>query len=68
MLLAFGIKLSIDNDFGGDITFEAKTPELAEHYERDYSAMPLPSFDAASAPRFLLSGEAAKRIFLSYLE
>jgi hypothetical protein len=24
--------------------------------------------DDASAPRFLLSGEAAKRIFLSYLE
>lgn len=68
VLLAFGIKLSIDNDFGGDITFEAKTAELAEHYERDHGAMPLPSFDDASAPRFLLSGEAAKRIFLSYLE
>ena len=66
VLMAFGIKLSIDNDFGGDITFEAKTPELACHYERDFSAMPLPSFDG-EAPRYLISGEAAKRIFLSYL-
>lgn len=68
VLLAFGIKLSIDNDFGGDVTFEAKTQELAEHYERDFGATPLPSFDDNSAPRFLLCGESAKRIFLSYLE
>lgn len=67
VLMAFGIKLSIDNDFGGDITFEAKTPELERHYVRDFGAVPLPAFGDGSAPRYLISGEAAKRIFLSYL-
>ncbi len=67
VLMAFGIKLSIDHDFGGDIIFEAKTPELARHYERDFGALPLPAFDTDEAPRYLISGEAAKRIFLSYL-
>ncbi len=67
VLMAFGIKLSIDHDFGGDIIFEAKTPELARHYEQDFGALPLPAFDTDEAPRYLISGEAAKRIFLSYL-
>lgn len=67
VLMAFGIKLSIDCDFGGDITFEAKTPELAHHYVRDFGAVPLPMFGGGEAPRYLISGEAAKRIFLSYL-
>ena len=67
VLMAFGIKLSIDHDFGGDIMFEAKTPELARHYERDFGALPLPAFDADQPPRYLITGESAKRIFLSYL-
>ncbi len=67
VLMAFGIKLSIDYDFGGDIIFEAKTPELARHYERDFGALPLPAFDTDEPPRYLISGESAKRIFLSYL-
>ena len=28
--IAYGIKLSIDHDCGGTVTFEAKLPELAE--------------------------------------
>lgn len=66
-LIAFGIKLSVDYDFGGDITFEAKTTTLAEHYEKDFGAIQLPSFDKNSAPRFLLSGKAAQVIFSTYL-
>lgn len=65
--MAFGIKLSIDNDLGGDITFEAKTPELERHYVRDFGALPLPPLGAGKAPRCLITGEAAKRIFVSYL-
>lgn len=30
VLIAYGIKLSIDHDCGGTVTFEAKVPELAE--------------------------------------
>lgn len=67
VLMAFGIKLSIDNDLGGDITFEAKTPELEHHYVRDFGALPLPPLGAGEAPRCLITGEAAKRIFVSYL-
>ena len=67
VLIAYGIKLSIDHGFGGDVVLEAKTSELAEHYSRDYGAVRLPSL-TSSAPRYLIADEAAKRIFFSYLE
>ena len=66
VLIAYGIKLSIDHGCGGTVTFEAKVPELAEHYVRDYGACPLPSF--GGAPRYELSGEAAMNIFVTYLK
>ena len=66
LLIAFGIKLSVDNGFGGDVVLEAKTTKLAEHYAKDFGAVKLPSF--SSAPRFIIADEAAKRIFFSYLE
>ena len=67
LLIAFGIKLSVDNGFGGDVVLEAKTTKLAEHYAKDFGAVKLPSFSSA-APRFIIADEAAKRIFFSYLE
>ena len=67
VLIAFGIKLSVDHGFGGDVVLEAKTSELAAHYEKDFGAVQLPVFSSA-APRFLIADEAAKRIFFSYLE
>lgn len=66
MLIAFGIKLSIDNGFAGDIVLEAKKSRLARHYEQDFGAVALPSF--GSAPRYLITDEAAKRVFFSYLK
>lgn len=66
-LIAFGIKLSVDNGFGGDVVLEAKTTKLAEHYAKDFGAVKLPSLSSA-APRFIIADEAAKRIFFSYLE
>ncbi len=66
VLIAYGIKLSIDHECGGTVTFEAKVPELAEHYVEDYGASPLPSF--GGAPRYELSGEAAMNIFVTYLK
>jgi hypothetical protein len=66
MLIAYGIKLSIDHGFAGDVILEAKTTELAQHYERDFHAVRLPAFQS-SAPRYLIADEAAKQIFFTYL-
>lgn len=66
LMIAYGIKLSIDNGFAGDVVLEAKTTDLARHYERDFGAVPLPIF-GSSAPRYLIADEAAKRIFFTYL-
>ena len=66
VMIAYGIKLSIDNGFAGDVVLEAKTTALAKHYERDFGAVRLPSFHSG-IPRFLIADEAAKRIFFTYL-
>ncbi len=67
LLIAYGIKISIDNGLRGDVVLEAKTSELAKHYVEDFGAVKLPAFEA-SAPRFIIADEAAKRIFFSYLK
>ena len=66
LLIAYGIKLSIDNGLTGDVVLEAKTTSLAKHYEEDFGAILLPTFQS-SAPRCLIADEAAKRIFFTYL-
>jgi len=43
LLIAFGIKYSIDHGCRGDIVFDAKTDELARHYESDFHAIRIPS-------------------------
>ena len=66
LMVAYGIKLSIDNGLAGDVVLEAKTTALAKHYERDFGAVRLLMFQS-SAPRYLIADEAAKRIFFAYL-
>lgn len=67
--IAFGIKLSIDHGFNGDVTLSAKTPELARHYELDYGAIRLPRGSRTdAAPRYLICDETAQSIFELYLE
>lgn len=66
LMITYGIKLSIDNGLAGDVVLEAKTTALAKHYERDFGAVRLPTFQS-SAPRYLIADEAAKRIFFTYL-
>ncbi len=66
LMIAYGIKLSIDHGFAGDVVLEAKTTSLAKHYEKDFGAVRLPVF-GSSAPRYLIADEAAKRIFFTYL-
>jgi len=67
LLIAYGIKLSIDNGFGGDVVLRAKTKELEEHYIRDFGAVRLPAMDTF-APRLMIADEAAKELFFRYLE
>lgn len=66
LLIAYGIKLSIDHGFDGDVMLRAKTTELENHYIKDFGAIRLPAYDS-SAARFLIADEAAKRIFYRYL-
>lgn len=66
LMIAYGIRLSIDNGFAGDVVLEAKATELARHYEMDFSAVRLPIF-SSSASRYLIADEAAKQIFFTYL-
>ena len=68
VLIAYGIKLSVDAGFNGDVTLDAKTPELARHYERDFGALLIPGRERGAAPRYLICDEAARDIFVSYLE
>ena len=66
LMVAYGIKLSIDSGLTGDVVLEAKTTSLAKHYEEDFGAVLLPTFQS-SAPRYLIADEAAKRVFFTYL-
>lgn len=67
-LIAFGIKLSVDAGFNGDVTLDAKTPELAAHYMTAYGAVSIPSRHSSAAPRYLICDAAAQEIFTLYLE
>lgn len=67
--IAFGIKLSIDHGFNGDVTFFAKNPELAEHYEKDYGAIRVPGRGQTNmAPRYLICDDMAQSLFELYLK
>ena len=67
-MVAYGIKLSVDAGFNGDVTLDAKTSELARHYERDFGAFRVPGRTRDAAPRYLICDEAAQAIFTDYLE
>ena len=67
-MVAFGIKVSVDAGFNGDVILDAKTPELAKHYEHDFGAIRIPSREKDSAPRYLICDEVAQEIFSSHLK
>lgn len=67
VLIAFGIKYSIDNGCRGDIVFDAKTDELAKHYAEDFGAKRIPSISSGGPKRFMLADEAAWLLFSKYL-
>ncbi len=66
VMLAFGIKFSIDSGCRGDILFEAKTDELAEHYARDFRARLVAGLPGGPK-RFMLADEDAWRLFSKFL-
>ncbi len=68
VMIAFGIKYSIDAGYRGDVVFDAKTDELARHYTRDYGAKPIPSAVSGGPKRFVLADEDAWNLFSKYLE
>lgn len=67
VLIAFGIKYSIDNGCRGDVVFEAKTDELAKHYAEDFGAKRIPSVSSGGPKRFMLADEDAWALFSKYL-
>ena len=66
VMLAFGIKFSIDNGCRGDVLFEAKTEELARHYAEDFHAKPVMA-SADGPKRFMLADEDAWNLFSRFL-
>ena len=68
LLIAFGIKYSIDHGCRGDVVFEAKTDALARHYEQDFHATRIPSERMDGPKRYMLVDEDAWRLFSKYLK
>lgn len=67
LLMAFGIKLSINLGGNGDILFEAKTDALKEHYIQDFGAIPVGTPQSSGPARLLICDESAAQIFTKYL-
>ena len=63
VMIAFGIKYSIDAGCRGDVVFDAKTDELARHY-----AKLIPSAASGGPKRFMLADEDAWKLFSKYLD
>lgn len=68
LLIAYGIKYSIDHGCRGDVVFDAKTDELARHYESDFHARRIPSVESGGPKRYMLADEDAWRLFSKYLK
>ena len=67
LLIAYGIKFSIDHGCRGDVVFEAKTDELAAHYESDFHAKRIASI-GSGPKRYMLADEDSWRLFSKFLE
>ena len=68
VMIAFGIKYSIDAGCRGDVAFDAKTGELARHYAKDFGAKLIPSATSGGPKRFMLADEDAWKLFSKYLD
>ena len=68
LLIAYVIKYSIDHGCRGDVVFDAKTDELAWHYESDFGAKRVASLGSGGPKRYMLADEDAWRLFSKYLK
>lgn len=68
LLIAFGIKYSIDHGCRGDVVFDAKTDELARHYEMDFHAKRVSGPTTGGPKRYMLADEDAWRLFSKFLK
>ena len=66
-LIAFGIKLSVEHGFGGDVILEPKTDELKMHYINDFNGIVLPSFHGDIPCSILIADSAAVSIISDYI-
>ena len=67
LLIAYGVKYSVDNGCRGDVLFEAKTDELAYHYEKHFGAKKV--FGGSDGiKRYMLADNDAWDIFSIYLK
>lgn len=67
VMIAFGIKFSIDSGCRGDVLFETKTPELARHYEKDFHARQVATLNSGGPQRYMLADENAWNLFEKFL-
>lgn len=67
VMIAFGIKYSIDKGCRGVVIFEAKTDELAQHYADDFHALAIAGITSGGPRRFMLADEEAWQLFSKYL-
>lgn len=67
LLIANGIRISIDCGFGGAVVLQGKTPELEKHYCNDFGATPLPSKWRNGPTMYVIEGVAASKLFLQFL-
>ncbi len=66
-LIAFGIKLSVEHGFGGDVILEPKTEELKRHYIKDFSGVVLPNYSGDVPCSILIADLAAVDIVTDYI-
>lgn len=66
-MIAFGIKYSIDNGGRGEVIFDAKTEQLAEHYRKDFHALEITNSLSGGPRRFMLADVEAWQVFSKYL-
>lgn len=68
-MLVFPFRLwYIDNGCRGDVVFDAKTDELAYHYETDFHARRVASLASGGPKRYMLADEGAWALFSKFLK
>lgn len=67
-IIAYGVKLSVEHGFGGDVILEPKTPELLKHYVKDFGGLRLPNFGNGVPVSVLIADNVAVQLVADYIE